>query len=39
MDLQEWRKQEITKKCFEYLNPNKPMHFDQDTLNAVLQGK
>lgn len=39
IDLQEWRKQEITKKCFEYLNPNKPMHFDQDTLNAVLQGK
>ena len=39
IDLQEWRKYKITEKCFEYLHKYKPMHLDQDTLNAVLQGK
>lgn len=39
IDLQKWREQMITKKCFEYLHKHEPMHLDQDTLNAVLQGK
>ena len=39
IDLQKWREHMITKKCFDYLQKYKPMHLDQDTLNAVLQGR
>ena len=39
IDCQAWRDNDTTNKCMEYLNKEKPMHFDQDTLNAVLQEK
>lgn len=39
IDLKAWREEGITKRCFDYLKHNKPMHLDQDTLNFVLQKK
>lgn len=39
IDCEAWRKNNITEKCIDYLKNEHPMHFDQDTLNSVLQGK
>lgn len=39
IDCQAWRDNNTTDKCMEYLSKEKPMHLDQDTLNAVLQSK
>lgn len=39
IDLQAWRGNHITSKCFDYLLSHKPMHLDQDTLNSVLQNR
>lgn len=37
IDCKAWRSCGITQRCIDYLNKEHPMHFDQDTLNAVLQ--
>lgn len=37
IDCSAWRKNHITERCIAYLKHEKPMHFDQDTLNSVLQ--
>lgn len=39
IDCEAWRRNHTTEKCIEYLNNEHPMHFDQDTLNSVLQGR
>ncbi len=40
INLEQWRKQNITKKAAEYLNSRKQIiHYDQEALNAVLIGK
>lgn len=37
IDVVAWRANNVTEKCFKYLQKHKPMHLDQDTLNSVLQ--
>lgn len=37
IDCEAWRRNRITEKCLDYLRVEHPMHFDQDTLNSVLQ--
>ncbi|CBG40340.1 glycosyltransferase family 8 protein [Helicobacter mustelae] len=38
INLQEWRKQNIEQKCFDFLAQYHPICHDQDALNAVLDG-
>lgn len=41
IDLENWRKQQITKKVLAYIkeNPTKLVYWDQDALNAILYDK
>lgn len=41
IELAKWKEKKITDKVFKYIeeNPNKLIYWDQDALNAVLDGK